>query len=73
MRRTKLLQEIRKIRFEEEYEGWQTRRLTQEEAAQLLGAHEQTFRRYIDRFEDERLAGLADKRPLQILHRQAPV
>ena len=30
MRRTELLQEIRKMRFEEAYEGWQENRLTQE-------------------------------------------
>jgi hypothetical protein len=29
MRRTKLLQEIRKMRFEEAYEGWEAGRLTQ--------------------------------------------
>ena len=29
MRRTELLQEIRKMRFDEAYEGWQARRLTQ--------------------------------------------
>ena len=36
MRRTEWLQETRKMRFEEAYEGWQARRLTQEEAARLL-------------------------------------
>ena len=33
--RTILLQEIRKMRFEEAYEGWQERRLTQEDAADV--------------------------------------
>ena len=37
MRRTELQQEIRKMRFEEVYGGWQKRRLSQEEAAQILG------------------------------------
>jgi len=37
MRRTNLLQEIRMMRFEEAYYGWQKQRLTQEGAAQLLG------------------------------------
>ena len=37
MKRTELLQEIRKMRFEEAYYGWTERRLTQEEAAKLLG------------------------------------
>jgi len=61
------------MRFDEAYQGWQARRLTQEEAARLLGVHERTFRRYIDRFEDEGLAGLADKRLEQVSHRRAPV
>ncbi len=37
MTRTQVLQEIRRMRFEEAYGGWQSRRLTQEEAARLLG------------------------------------
>ena len=47
MTRTKVLQEIRQMRFEEAYGGWQERRLTQEEAARLLGVCERTFRRYV--------------------------
>jgi len=35
MRRTEVLQEVRKMRFGEMYEGWKQRRLTQEEAALL--------------------------------------
>ena len=37
MTRTQVLQEIRRMRFEEAYGGWQSRRLTQEEAARLWG------------------------------------
>ena len=73
MNRTKLLQEIRKMRFEEAYGGWQTGRLTQEEAGRLLGVCERTFRRYIDRYEEEGLQGLIDKRLEQVSHRGAPV
>lgn len=73
MRRTELLQEIRMMRFTEAFAGWQERRLTQEEAARLLGVHERTFRRYIDRYEEEGLAGLADQRLGQVSHRCAPV
>ena len=73
MRRTELLQEIRKMRFEEAYNGWKERRLTQEEAARLLGVCERTFRRYIDRYEEEGLDGLIDKRLSQVSHRKAPV
>ena len=55
MRPTELLQEIRKMRFEEAYEGWNEGRLTQEEAARLLGVCERSFRRYAARFEAEGL------------------
>ena len=45
MRRTELIQEIRRMRFEEAYEGWQGGCLTQEGAARMLGMCERTFRR----------------------------
>lgn len=72
MRRTEVLQEIRKMRFNEAYAGWQASRLTQEEAARLLGVCERTFRRYINRYEEAGLEGLADKRMSQVSHRRAP-
>ena len=50
------------MRFEDAYEGWTESRLTQEEAARLLGVCDRTFRRYIDRYEEEGLEGLIDKR-----------
>jgi transposase len=61
------------MRFEEAYFGWNERRLTQEEAARLLGVHERTFRRYINRYHEEGLEGLLDKRLEQVSHRRAPV
>jgi transposase len=61
VRRMEWLQETRKMRFEEAYGGWQTRRLTQEEAARLLGVCERTFRRYIDRYEEAGIEGLIDR------------
>ena len=73
MRRIEWLQETRQMRFEEAYEGWTESRLTQEEAASLLGVCDRTFRRYIDRYEDEGLDGLIDKRLSQVSHRKAPV
>jgi len=39
------------MRFEEAYEGWMSRHLTQEEAAILLGVCDRTFRRYIGRYD----------------------
>ena len=73
MRRTEVLQEVRKMRFEEAYQGWQQGRLSQSEAASLLGVHERTFRRYGVRYEDEGLQGLIDHRLEQVSHRKAPV
>lgn len=73
MRRTEMLQEIRKMRFEEVYGKWQRRYLSQEEAAQILGVCSRTFRRQICRFEEEGLEGLNDKRLTQASHRRAPV
>jgi len=73
MNRTRWLQETRMMRFEEAYFGWGESRLTQEEAARLLGVHERTFRRYINRYHEEGLEGLLDKRLVQVSHRRAPV
>lgn len=73
MRRTKVLQEIRKMRFEEAYEGWNAGRLTQGEAARLLGMCERSFRRYLVRFEADGLDGLIDRRLEQVSNRRAPV
>ncbi len=73
MRRTEVLQEIRIMRFNEAYGGWQKGSLTQTEAAQLLGVCERTFRRYINRYEDKGLEGLFDKRLNQASHRRAPL
>jgi transposase len=73
MKRTELLQEIRKMRFEEAYEGWNTGRLTQAEAAQILGMCERSFRRYLARYEAEGLEGLIDRRLEQVSNRRAPV
>jgi len=61
------------MRFEEAYQGWQQGRLSQSEAASLLGVHERTFRRYGVRYEDGGLEGLIDQRLEQVSHRKAPV
>lgn len=73
MRPTAWLQETRLMRFEEAYGGWLNHRLTQEGAALILGVSDRTFRRYIDRYEESGLDGLADKRLTQTSHRLAPV
>ncbi len=61
------------MRFEEAYEGWNEERLTQGEAARLLGVCERSFRRYVVRFEADGLEGLIDRRLEQVSHRRAPV
>ena len=73
MRRSEVLQENRKMRFEEVYEGWNEGRLTQEEAARILGVCERSFRRYLCRYEAEGLDGLIDRRLEQASNRRAPV
>jgi len=61
------------MRFEEAYEGWNSGRLTQGEAAQLLGVCERSFRRYLSRYEAEGLEGLIDRRLEHASNRCAPV
>ena len=73
MKRTEILQEIRRMRFEEAYGGWQKGRLSQEEAAVILGVCSRTFRRQINRYEENGISGLDDKRLTQASHRRAPV
>jgi transposase len=73
MRRTEMLQEIRKMRFAEVYWRWTERRLTQEQAAEIFGVSDRTFRRYLARYEEEGESGLQDKRLSQASCRRAPV
>ncbi len=61
------------MRFEEVYFGWSESRLSQKEAAVILGICERTFRRQIDRYEYGGMGGLLDKRLTQASFRRAPV
>lgn len=61
------------MRFEEAYQGWNTGRLTQAEAAQILGMCERSFRRYVGRYEANGLEGLIDRRLDEVSNRRAPV
>lgn len=61
------------MRFKEAYEGWTQSRLTQEEAARLLGVSDRTFRRYLCRYDKEGLEALTDKRLTQVSHKRAAV
>jgi transposase len=73
MKRAKLLQELLMFRFEEAYQGWQEKRLTQEDAARLLGVSDRTFRRYLVDYKAHGLQGLVDHRWSQVSHKKAPV
>ena len=73
MKRAELLQEQRLMQFEEAYDGWTQKRLNQEDAAFLLNICPRTFRRYINRYEEEGLEGLIDKRLGQVSQHRAPV
>lgn len=73
MSRTRVLLEIRQMRFADVYDGWQRGRLTQEEAAEALGVSDRTFRRFSRRFEEQGAAGLLDRRIGQASAKLAPV
>ena len=61
------------MRFKEAYEGYQAKRLSQTEAASLLGVCDRSFRRYIHQYNESDLEGLLDKRREQPSHRRAPI
>jgi transposase len=72
MKPAQLREEIKKMRFEEAYSGWCKKKLNQEQAARLLGVSVRTFRRYINRYEEEGLEGLLDRRLNRVSSRKAP-
>jgi len=61
------------MRFEEVYDRWSEHRLTQQEAADLLGVCERQFRRQCRRYEGEGIDGLIDLRLGQVSSKRAPV
>jgi len=73
MKRAEWLQETRKMKFIQTFEDWSTGRLTQHEAAQILGICERTFRRQLVKYDDGGLDALADKRLTQPSRRKAPI
>ena len=61
------------MRFKEIYDKRAHKRLTVEQAADLLGVCERTFRRWSIRYEEEGATGLADQRLDRVSHNAAPV
>jgi hypothetical protein len=62
MRRAALLQDRRMQKFEEVLSLWDRGELSMMEAGELVGMSERQFRRYRDRYEEDGLAGLVDRR-----------
>jgi hypothetical protein len=60
------------IRFEEALARYRRRRLTAEEAGEVLGMSGRHFRRLVDRYEDEGMDGLRDRRIGKRSARRAP-
>ena len=73
MTRARVLQEVRRMRFEELYGRRQRRELTMAEAAEMLGITERTFRRWSGRYDAEGVEGLQDRRIGRLSARAVPV
>ena len=72
MRRASMLWEVYVTRFEEALERYRKRRLTGEEAGELLGMSGRHFRRLAVRYEEDGAEGLRDLRLGKPLPRRAP-
>ena len=72
MRRTAMLWEAFVSRFEEALEQYEQRRLTAEEAGELLGMSGRNFRRLCVRYEEDGIEGLRDRRIGKVSPRRAP-
>ena len=72
MRWTEALQGVRMTVFLNVLNRWELAELNQEEAAELLGVSERTFRRWTRRYEEEGEAGLVDRRLGQASGRRVP-
>jgi hypothetical protein len=73
MNRTMWLQDRRMQKFEDVLLRWQRRTLTMVEAGELLGMSERQFRRYRDRYEEEGVEGLLDRRLGKPSSRRVPM
>jgi transposase len=62
MRRSEVLQEFRMMKLRDVFSRWEADELSQLEAAELLGMHERSFRRWARRYEAGGEEGLLDRR-----------
>ena len=72
MRRTSTLWEVFVLRFEEALERYRKRRLTADEAGEMLGMSGRNFRRMVVRYDEEGVEGLRDRRLGRPSPRRAP-
>ncbi len=72
MRRTEAQEAARMAMFLNILNRWESAELNQEEAAELLGVSERTFRRWTRRYEEEGEAGLSDRRLGKASGRRVP-
>ena len=73
MRRASALWEVFVLRFEEAMERYRRRRLTAQEAGELLGMSGRHFRRLSVRYDEEGAEGLRDRRIGKASPRRAPL
>src|SRR5271168_3784012 len=73
MRRREAEEAVRMAKFLTLLHRWESAELNQEEAAELLGVSERTFRRWTRRYEEEGEAGLLDRRLGKASGKRVPV
>src|SRR5262249_60134102 len=73
MNRTTWLQDRRMQKFRDVLSRWERKELSAMEGGELLGCSERQFRRYRRRYEEDGLAGLADRRLGKASLRRVPV
>ena len=72
MTRAEVLQEVRLMKFEEVYTRRTAGKLTQEQAAEILGVSVRTVRRWEDRYEADGAEGLYDRRLGKLANNRVP-
>lgn len=73
MNRATWLQDRRMLKFRDVLSRWERRELSMLEAGELLGMSERQFRRYRERYEEDGLEGLIDRRLGKPSSKRVPV
>lgn len=73
MNQTEFHQRLKQMRFTEAYDGYHSKRLSQSEAAALLGVCDRSFRRYMQQYDESGMDGLLDRRLNEPSARRAPL